>query len=67
MGWRDGWTFLSCEFRDKIIHQDSQLQQPDGHNLKLLWQNFIDGIESGKETVCGLESSHRSSVLPMFT
>ena len=66
MGWRDGWTFYPANSRDKIIHQDSQLQQPDGHNLKLLWQNFIDGIESGKETVCGLESSHRSSVLPML-
>ncbi|MEC9055142.1 MAG: gfo/Idh/MocA family oxidoreductase, partial [Verrucomicrobiota bacterium] len=45
---------------------DSQLQEPDGHNLKLLWKDFIDGIEGRKETVCGIESSHRSSVLPML-
>jgi len=66
MGWRDGWTFYPTNSREKIIHQDSRLQEPDGHNLQLLWRDFIDGIEGKKETVCGIESSHRSSVLPML-
>jgi predicted dehydrogenase len=66
MGWRDGWTFYPANSREKIIHQDSRLQEPDGHNLELLWRDFIDGIEGKKETVCGIESSHRSSVLPML-
>ncbi|MEE3178548.1 MAG: gfo/Idh/MocA family oxidoreductase, partial [Verrucomicrobiota bacterium] len=66
MGWRDGWTFYPTNSREKIIHQDSRLQEPDGHNLQLLWRDFIDGIGGKKETVCGIESSHRSSVLPML-
>ena len=66
MGWRDGWTFHPTDSKQKTIHEDHQLQEPDGHNLKLLWRDFIDGIEGKKETVCGIESSHRSSVLPML-
>ncbi len=66
MGWRDGWTFYPANPKEKVIHEDSQLQEPDGHNLKLLWQDFIDAIEGRKAPVCGIESSHRSSVLPLL-
>ena len=66
MGWRDGWTFYPSDSKEKVIHENHQLQEPDGHNLKLLWADFIDSIEKKRQPVCDIESSHRSSVLPML-
>lgn len=66
MGWRDGWTFHPADSKEKTIHEDNQLQEPDGHNLKLLWADFLRAIETKAEPVCGIEPSHRSSVLPLL-
>ena len=66
IGWRDGWTFYPANKRDKIVHEDSQLQEPDGHNLKLLWADFLDSIERGSKAVAGIEVAHRSSVLALL-
>ena len=66
MGWRDGWTFHPADPKEKTIHEDHKLQEPDGHNLKLLWADFLNSIEKKSKPVCDIESSHRSSVLPML-
>ena len=66
IGWRDGWTFYPANDRDKIIHQDSQLQEPDGHNLTLLWANFLASIENKSKAVAHIEIAHRASVLPLL-
>jgi hypothetical protein len=66
IGWQDGWTFYPSNRRDQAVHEDSQLQQPDGHNLKLLWADFIASIESQSKAVASIEVAHRSSVLPLL-
>lgn len=66
IGWRDGWTFYPVDSRAATQHEDSQLQEPDGHNLKLLWADFIASIESGKKPVANIEIAHRASVLPLL-
>ncbi len=66
IGWRDGWTFYPANTKDKIIHEDSQLQEPDGHNLTLLWADFLAGIEGKTKGVANIEIAHRSSVLPLL-
>lgn len=66
IGWRDGWTFYPNNSRDPVVHEDSQLQEPDGHNLTLLWADFIDSIEQKRPGVGGIEQAHRSSVLPLL-
>jgi len=66
IGWQDGWTFYPSNNRDKMIHEDSQLQQPDGHNLQLLWANFLHSIDQKELPVANLEVAHRSSVLPLL-
>ncbi|MEO8427018.1 MAG: Gfo/Idh/MocA family oxidoreductase [Verrucomicrobiota bacterium] len=66
IGWRDGWTFYPANSNGKIIHEDSQLQEPDGHNLKLLWADFIRSIETNSKGVANIEVAHRSSVLPLL-
>ena len=66
MGWRDGWTFHPANSREKEIHVDAQLQQPDGHNMQILWGDFLSAIESNRKPACDIESSHRASVLPLL-
>jgi len=66
IGWRDGWTFYPAKKSEKMIHEDSQLQEPDGHNLTLLWADFIGAIDEQKKPVSSIEVAHRSSVLPLL-
>ena len=48
------------------IHEEAQLQEPDGHNLQLLWANFLEAIETGRPSVANIEVGHRASVLPLL-
>jgi len=66
IGWQDGWTFYPSNSNEPTAHEDSQIQQPDGHNLKLLWADFLSAIESGTKAVASIEIGHRSSVLPLL-
>ena len=66
MGWRDGWTFHPTNAKDPVVHLDSQLQEPDGHNMQILWSDFLKAIECGKQPTCDIETSHRSSILPLL-
>jgi predicted dehydrogenase len=61
MGWKDGWTFYPANTRDKIVHEAAQLQEPDGHNIKLLWADFLKAIESGTSPVADIERAHRAT------
>jgi predicted dehydrogenase len=66
IGWRDGWTFYPANSRDKTVHEDSQLQEPDGHNIKLLWADFMEAIDQKHPAAAGIEIGHRASVLPLL-
>ncbi|MCB1225533.1 MAG: Gfo/Idh/MocA family oxidoreductase [Verrucomicrobiales bacterium] len=67
IGWRDGWTFYPVGKEATVgAHGDHQLQDPDGHNIALLWENFVEAIEGRAELVADIESAHRSSCLPML-
>ncbi len=66
MGWRDGWTFYPHDEKATPIHEDAQLQEPDGHNLKLLWKDFMDSIREGKNPIADVESAHRSTSLTLL-
>lgn len=66
IGWRDGWTFYPASANEKLVHEDAQLQQPDGHNITLLWADFIDAIENRRRSVADIAMAHRSSVLPLL-
>ena len=66
MGWRDGWTFYPTDAKKAIVHQDPQLQKPDGHNVKLLWADFLSSIENKTKPVCDIESGHLSTNLSLL-
>jgi hypothetical protein len=66
IGWRDGWTFYPSNYREAQVHEKSELQEPDGHNLTLLWADFMDAIEQKRPAVARIDIAHRSSVLPLL-
>lgn len=66
IGWRDGWTFYPTNNRDQARHEASQLDEPDGHNIRLLWADFMDSIDQKRKPVAGIEVGHRASVLPLL-
>ena len=66
MGWRDGWTFYPARSKGKVVHEDSQLQEPDGHNIKLLWADFLAAIENKRPAVANAEAGHLSTNLSLL-
>jgi predicted dehydrogenase len=66
IGWRDGWTFYPVNADRPHIHGEAQLQEPDGHNLKLLWADFLGAIAQNRPPVAGIEIAHRSTVLALL-
>lgn len=66
IGWRDGWTFYPASKSGRQEHADSELQEPDGHNIQLLWKDFLTAIDQKKNPVAGIEQAHRSNVLPLL-
>jgi len=66
IGWRDGWTFYPDDPKKAVVHQDSQLQEPDGHNLTLLWADFLQAIETGKRPVADIAIGHQATTLSLL-
>jgi len=66
IGWRDGWTFYPTDDKLTPIHEDAQLQEPDGHNIRLLWNDFLEAIDTGSTPAAAIESSHRSTTMALL-
>ena len=66
LGWRDGWTFYPTNGNEKPLHEDAQIQEPDGHNLTLLWRNFIESIDAGRKPIGDVESAHRATNMSLL-
>jgi len=66
MGWHQGWTFYPIGRGGQEIHTDPQLNLPDGQNIKELWADFLNAIETGTRPVCDIEEIHRSTNLSLL-
>lgn len=66
MGWRDGWTFYPTNPKEAVVKEKAQLQEPDGHNLKLLWADFVDSIDRKRRPAADIELAHRSTNLSLL-
>jgi len=60
-GWLDGWTFYPADPKAPPIHQDPQLHLPDQQNIRELWADFLDAIETRRRPVCDIEEGHLST------
>ncbi len=66
MGWRDGWTFHPNDDKKQVVHQDAQHEEPDGHSIKLLWNDFLNAIDTGKRPTCDIEIGHQATNLSLL-
>jgi len=66
MGWRDGWTFYPTKGGDKLVHEKAELQEPDGHSIKLLWADFLKAIDSKAPPAADIEIAHRATTLSLL-
>jgi len=66
MGWQQGWTFFPINSKDKVIHEDPQLHEPDQQNIKELWADFLDAIKTGRKPVSNIEEIHYSTNLSLL-
>lgn len=66
MGWLDGWTFYPSNPRKAVVHEDAQLHEPDGQNIRELYADFLDCIRTGRRPVCDIETGHRSTTMSLL-
>ena len=66
LGWRDGWTFYPKNKKSPIIHEKPVLHEPDDQNIRELWADLIQSIETGKRPVCDIQIGHRSTNISLL-
>lgn len=66
MGWREGWSFYPSRKGEPEVHEPAQLNQPDGQNIRELWLDFLDAIETNRRPVCDVEAIHHSTNLSLL-
>ncbi len=66
MGWQKGWTFYPLGRGEQEIHEEPQLNQPDDQNIKQLWADFLDAIETGRRPISDIEEIHLSTNLSLL-
>lgn len=67
MGWRDGWTFYPRDGKKPVVHQDPQFDNPqDGHNVTMLWRDFLNSIETKQSPAASIEIGHRATTMSLL-
>jgi predicted dehydrogenase len=66
MGWQDGWTFYPSKKGEPAIHEKPQLNKPDDQNIKELWADLLDAIETGRRPVSDIEHGHYSTNMSLL-
>jgi predicted dehydrogenase len=66
MGWQDGWTFYPSGRGKPVLHEEPQLDQPDDQNIRALWADFLQAIQTRKRPVCDIEIGHRSTNMALL-
>ncbi|HPW75872.1 MAG TPA: Gfo/Idh/MocA family oxidoreductase [Kiritimatiellia bacterium] len=63
LGWQQGWTFYPSNRKEPVLHEDAQLNEPDGQNLRELFADFLDAIRTGRKPLCDIESGHQATTM----
>jgi predicted dehydrogenase len=66
LGWKRGWTFYPVDSRKAPVHEEPKLNEPDQQNIKELWADFLQGIETGRRPVSDIEAVHRSTTVSLL-
>lgn len=66
MGWQSGWTFYPADSRRPVVREEPKLHQPDDQNIRELWADFLQAIETGRRPVSDIEEVYRSTNLSLL-
>lgn len=66
MGWRDGWRFYPSSKGQPVLHQAPTLHAPNSQNIRELWADFIEAIETGRRPACDIEEIHYGTTLSLL-
>ncbi len=66
MCWRDSCTFYPANPKEATGHEKARLREPHGHNLQLLWADFLDAIAKGRTPAADIERAHRSTCMSLL-
>ena len=61
LGWRDGWTFYPSDNKKPTVHEEPQLDDPDHQNIRALWDDFLEAIETPRRPACDIEDGYRAT------
>jgi len=61
MGWQQGAVFYPVDSRKAPIRFEPQLHKPDDQNIKELWADFLQAIETKRRPVSDIEEVHYST------
>ncbi len=61
MGWQQGAVFYPVDSRKAPIRFEPQLGRPDDQNIKELWADFLEAIETKRRPVSDIEEVHYST------
>ncbi len=61
MGWQQGAVFYPVDSRKAPIRFEPQLNKPDDQNIKELWADFLEAIETKRRPVSDIEEVHYST------
>lgn len=64
--WQSGWKFYPTAQDGQVMHQTPQLHQPDDQNIRELWRDLVDSIESDRLPQCDIEIGHRSTTMSLL-
>lgn len=66
LGWRDGWTFYPSKKSQSKIQVEAKLNEPDLQNIKGLWSDFLQAVETGNRPVCDIENGHLATNISLL-
>ena len=65
-GWLDGSTFYPVDARKPPVHWDPQLHMPDQQNIRELWADFLNAIETKRRPIADIEQGHLSTNMALL-
>lgn len=66
MGWQKGWTFYPRDGSKPIVHEDPKLNLPDQQNIRELFADFLDAIQTKRRPISDIELGHRSTNMALL-
>jgi predicted dehydrogenase len=61
MGWQQGAVFYPVDSRKAPVRFEPKLNEPDQQNIKELWADFLQAIQTGRRPVSDIEEVYRST------